>query len=60
MMKNFLLQIGKEIIWEGSGVDEVGKEKDTGTVRIKVNPKYYRPAEVVSISMTLCIFLIVY
>ena len=60
MMKNFLLQIGKEIIWEGSGVDEVGKEKDTGTVRIKVNPKYYRPAEVVSISMTLYIFLIVY
>ena len=56
MMKNFLLQIGKEIIWEGSGVDEVGKEKDTGTVRIKVNPKYYRPAEVVSISMTLYIF----
>lgn len=38
--------IGKEIIWEGSGVDEVGKEKDTGTVRVKVNPKHYRPTEV--------------
>ena len=34
--------------WEGSGANEVGKEKDTGIVRIKVNPKYYRPTEVVS------------
>lgn len=39
-------EIGKEIIWEGSDVNEVGKEKDTGIVRIKVNPKYYRPTEV--------------
>lgn len=34
--------------WEGSGVDEVGKDKATGIVRVKVNPKYYRPTEVVS------------
>jgi hypothetical protein len=33
--------------WEGEGVDEIGKEKDTGIVRVKINPKYYRPAEVV-------------
>ncbi|XP_055942676.1 GDP-mannose 4,6 dehydratase-like [Argiope bruennichi] len=38
--------IGKEIVWEGSGVDEVGKEKETGTVRVKVNPRYFRPTEV--------------
>lgn len=37
--------------WEGSDVNEVGKEKDTGIVRIKVNPKYYRPTEVVSITI---------
>eukprot|EP00095_Tigriopus_kingsejongensis_P003548 maker-scaffold106_size358372-snap-gene-2.33 protein:Tk03548 transcript:maker-scaffold106_size358372-snap-gene-2.33-mRNA-1 annotation:"gdp-mannose dehydratase" len=38
--------IGKEIVWEGKGEEEIGKEKDTGVVRIKVNPKYYRPTEV--------------
>lgn len=42
--------IGKDIVWEGKGVDEVGKEKDTGIVRIKVNSKYFRPTEVVSTS----------
>lgn len=32
--------------WEGEGVDEVGKESDTGKIRVKINPKYYRPTEV--------------
>uniref|UniRef100_A0A0M3I0C4 GDP-mannose 4,6-dehydratase n=2 Tax=Ascaris TaxID=6251 RepID=A0A0M3I0C4_ASCLU len=32
--------------WEGEGVNEVGKESDTGIVRVRVNPKYYRPTEV--------------
>ena len=41
-------EINKEIVWEGSGDNEVGKEKDTGIVRIKVDPKFYRPTEVVS------------
>jgi GDPmannose 4,6-dehydratase len=41
--------VGKEIVWEGEGLNEVGKEKDTGKVRIKIDSKYYRPAEVVSI-----------
>lgn len=40
--------VGREIVWEGSGVEEVGKEKDTGIVRVKVNPRYFRPTEVVS------------
>ncbi|XP_053650165.2 GDP-mannose 4,6 dehydratase isoform X1 [Cherax quadricarinatus] len=39
-------EIGKEIYWEGSGVDEVAKEKGTDIVRVTINPKYYRPAEV--------------
>ncbi|XP_067133454.1 GDP-mannose 4,6 dehydratase [Centruroides vittatus] len=38
--------IGKEIVWEGSGLNEIGKEKDSGLVRVRVNPKYFRPAEV--------------
>lgn len=41
--------VGKEIVWEGTGVNEVGKEKDSGVVRVKINPKYFRPTEVVSI-----------
>uniref|UniRef100_A0A914HI72 GDP-mannose 4,6-dehydratase n=1 Tax=Globodera rostochiensis TaxID=31243 RepID=A0A914HI72_GLORO len=39
-------EIGKTIVWEGEGVDEVGREKDTGTLRVRVNPKFYRPTEV--------------
>lgn len=41
--------IGKNIVWEGEGLQEVGKEADTGIVRVKVSPKYFRPTEVVSI-----------
>ncbi|XP_064640016.1 GDP-mannose 4,6 dehydratase-like isoform X2 [Lineus longissimus] len=38
--------IGVEIEWSGSDVDEVGKDKATGKVRIRIDPKYYRPTEV--------------
>lgn len=40
--------VDREIVWEGAGVNEVGKEKGTGIVRVKVNAKYFRPTEVVS------------
>ena len=36
----------KTIEWEGTGVNEIGKDKDTGEVHIKINPKFYRPTEV--------------
>lgn len=32
--------------WTGSGVDEVGKDKDTGKVIVKINKNFFRPAEV--------------
>jgi GDPmannose 4,6-dehydratase len=35
-----------DIKWRGEGLNEVGYNKETGKVLIKVNPKYYRPAEV--------------
>lgn len=38
--------IGRQIIWEGEGVDEIGIEQDTGIVRVRINPKYFRPTEV--------------
>ena len=37
---------GMEIVWEGEGLDEVGIDKNTGRTVIRVNPKYFRPAEV--------------
>ena len=38
--------VGMEIEWSGEGVDEIGKDKATGKVVVKVNPKFFRPAEV--------------
>ena len=35
-----------EIEWSGSGVDEIGKCKKTGKTIVKVNPEFFRPAEV--------------
>lgn len=35
-----------EIQWQGSGEQEVAIEKATGKTLVRVNPKYYRPAEV--------------
>lgn len=38
--------VGIEIVWQGSGVDEVGIDKATGRVVLKVNKRFFRPAEV--------------
>ena len=35
-----------QIVWERSGVDEVGLDSNTGKTIVKINPKFYRPAEV--------------
>lgn len=39
-------EVGVEIKWQGTGVDEKGIDKKTGKVLVDVNPKYFRPAEV--------------
>lgn len=39
-------EVGVEIKWQGSGVDEVGIDTKTGKTLIKINPKFFRPAEV--------------
>ena len=49
-MKHFVSKDKASNRWEGEGINEVGKEKDTGVVRIKINPKYFRPTEVVCIT----------
>ena len=40
------LDKNKGIIWEGEGLNEVGKRADTLEVVIKVDPRYFRPTEV--------------
>lgn len=35
-----------KIRWEGTGIEEVGKEEASGKILVKVNPKFFRPAEV--------------
>lgn len=38
--------VGRRIVWKGSGVDETGVDEATGKVVVRVDPKYFRPAEV--------------
>ena len=34
------------IIWEGEGLDEVGRRADTGEIVVRIDPRYFRPCEV--------------
>jgi len=43
--KSFALK-GFNILWKGSGVDEIGYDENTGRELIFVSEKYFRPAEV--------------
>ncbi|MGV8833386.1 MAG: GDP-mannose 4,6-dehydratase [Devosia sp.] len=38
--------VGVTIEWQGSGIDEVGIDADTGKQRVAVDPRYFRPTEV--------------
>lgn len=38
--------VGIDLCWSGSGVEETGVDTRTGSVRVRINPKFYRPAEV--------------
>ena len=39
-------KVGKEIIWSGEGIEEVGREKLTNKIVVKIDDKYFRPCEV--------------
>ncbi len=39
-------QVGREIVWLGSGVEEVGKDAGNGNVLVRIDEKYHRPTEV--------------
>ena len=39
-------QLGMRIEWRGSGTDEVGIDRRSGRTVVRVDPRYFRPAEV--------------
>jgi GDPmannose 4,6-dehydratase len=39
-------EIGITLQWQGKEENEVGIDSETGKILVRVNPKYYRPAEV--------------
>lgn len=39
-------EIGIDMVWQGSGVDEKGLDKATGKILVEVDPRYFRPTEV--------------
>ena len=49
-VKNFVEEsfkfIGVKIAWRGKGLSEVGYDKKSGQVYVKVDPRYFRPTEV--------------
>jgi GDPmannose 4,6-dehydratase len=49
-IREFIEEACKEINinleWKGTGTDEVGIDKDTNKIIIKINPRYFRPTEV--------------
>ena len=44
--ENAFKEIGVDIKWQGKGAGEVGIDQATGKTLIKVNPEFFRPAEV--------------
>ena len=34
------------ILWEGSGINEIGRRADTGEIVIRIDKRYFRPTEV--------------
>lgn len=39
-------EIGVTLRWEGEGVDEVGIDDESNQVRVRIDPRYFRPTEV--------------
>ena len=39
-------EVGYSLEWEGKGQNEIAKDSATGKTLVKIDPRYYRPAEV--------------
>lgn len=42
-------EVGITIEWEGTGTDEKGRDAESGTVLVRIDPRYFRPTEVDSL-----------
>jgi GDPmannose 4,6-dehydratase len=39
-------ETGVDMTWRGQGIEEVGVDKQSGEVRVRIDPRYFRPTEV--------------
>ncbi|MBC6443973.1 MAG: GDP-mannose 4,6-dehydratase [Alphaproteobacteria bacterium GM202ARS2] len=39
-------EIGQKITWQGQGKNEVGIDTNSGTTRVRIDPRYFRPTEI--------------
>ena len=39
-------EVAVDIVWDGEGVGEQGRDARTGAVRVEIDPRYFRPTEV--------------
>ena len=49
-MREFVIasfkEVGTDILWKGTGIQERGIDKKTGRVLVEVDKRYFRPTEV--------------
>jgi len=38
--------VGREIVWSGKGLEEVGRDRSSGKALVRIDPRYFRPTEV--------------
>lgn len=39
-------EVGIDLVWEGEGLTEIGKDATSGKVHVRIDPRYFRPTEV--------------
>lgn len=49
-IRDFVVEAGRhlgfDLVWQGAGMEERGLDRATGNVVVRVNPRFFRPAEV--------------
>jgi GDPmannose 4,6-dehydratase len=45
-VRHAFAQVDLDVVWEGTGVEERGRCRQTGKVLVEVDPRYFRPTEV--------------
>ena len=39
-------EVGRTIVWQGEGADEIGRDQASGRTLVAIDPRYFRPLEV--------------